>query len=123
MNLHPDTHAVLVVDDDRDGAATLTLLLRDYGLEARAAYSARDAGRIVLDGFQPEAVVMDLGLPEVDGYAVAREVCAALPHRPLLVALTGYQDLTERSRREGFDHHFLKPADPAVLVAVLRGTA
>jgi CheY-like chemotaxis protein len=118
---HCETHSVLVVDDDHDGADTLTLLLQDYGLDARAAYSARDAGQIVLDGFHPEALVMDLGLPEVDGYAVAREVCAALSRRPLLVALTGYHDLTERSRREGFDHHFLKPADPVALVAVLLG--
>jgi CheY-like chemotaxis protein len=123
MNAHPETHSVLVVDDDRDGADTLALLLHDYGLDARPAYSARGAGQLVLDGFRPDAVVVDVGLPEVDGYAVARDLCAALARRPLLVALTGYQDLDDRSRREGFDHHFLKPAEPAALVAALLGGA
>jgi CheY-like chemotaxis protein len=113
--------SVLIVDDEHDGADTLAALLRESGLDARATYSASGAGRAVADGFWPDALVMDLGLPEVDGYAVARDLCAALLHRPLLVAVTGYGNLDERSRREGFDHHFLKPVDPAVLVAVLQG--
>jgi CheY-like chemotaxis protein len=123
MKPHLETLSVLVVDDDRDGADILALLLHDYGLDARPAYSGVDAGQLIRHGFRPDALVVDLGLPEMDGYAVAREVCAALPRRPLLVALTGYQNLTERSRREGFDHHFLKPADPAALLGVLWGPA
>ena len=113
--------SVLIVDDEPDGADSLALLLQGCGLDARAAYSAVGAGQMVVDGFRPDALVMDLGLPDVDGYAVARDLCAALPRRPLLVAVTGYHHLDERSRREGFDHHFLKPADPALLVAVLQG--
>jgi CheY-like chemotaxis protein len=114
-----DSHAVLVVDDDRDGADTLVLLLQDFGLDARAAYSAADAGRVVQGGWRPTALVLDLGLPDADGYAVAHELCAALARRPLLVALTGYPHLDERSRREGFDHHFLKSVAPHDLLAVL----
>jgi CheY-like chemotaxis protein len=114
-----NSHAVLVVDDDRDGADTLVMLLQDFGLDGRAVYSANDAGRVVQDGFQPDALVLDIGLPEMDGFEVAHALCDALPFRPLLVALTGYTNLDERSRREGFDHCFLKPADLNTLLAVL----
>jgi CheY-like chemotaxis protein len=119
MNDSPNSHAVLVVDDDRDGADTLVMLLRDFGLDARAAYSAADAARVVQDGFRPGALVLDIGLPDLDGFEVAHDLCAALPYRPLLVALTGHAHLEERSRREGINHHVLKPAEPSELLAVL----
>lgn len=111
--------AVLIVDDNRDGSDTLAQLLAAYGHEARAVYSAREAGRVVLDGFVPDAVLLDLGLPGTDGFDVARELCAALPRRPLLVAVTGFGNLGERCRREGFDHYYLKPVDPAELLESL----
>jgi CheY-like chemotaxis protein len=114
-----NSHAVLVVDDDRDGADTLVMLLSDFGLDAVAAYSAAHAGRVVGDGLRPYALVLDLGLPDMDGFEVAHDLCAALPRRPLLVALTGYAHLEGRCRREGFDHHFRKPADPSALLAAL----
>jgi two-component system CheB/CheR fusion protein len=69
--------------------------------------------------FPPDVVLMDIGLPGEDGYAVARRVCAALRRRPVLVAVTGHQDLEGRSRVEGFDHHLLKPVDPEELVYLL----
>jgi CheY-like chemotaxis protein len=114
-----NSHAVLVVDDDRDGADSLVMLLQEFGLAARAAYSAADAGRTVQDGFRPDALILDIGLPDLDGYEVAHELCAALPDRPLVVALTGYASLDDRSRCEGFDFHLLKPADPRALLEVL----
>jgi CheY-like chemotaxis protein len=100
----PNALAVLVVDDNRDGADTLAHLLGACGHEAHAAYSAREAGQTVRDGFVLDAVLLDLGLPDMDGFEVARELCAALPRRPLLVAVTGYGNLRERPRREGFQH-------------------
>jgi DNA-binding response OmpR family regulator len=111
--------SVLVVDDSRDTADSLALLLRAHGLVARTAYSAVDVGRIISRGFRPLAVLMDIGLAGVDGYAVALAVCAGLGYRPLLVAITGHQGLEARSDREGFDLHFLKPLDPAVLLKTL----
>jgi CheY-like chemotaxis protein len=72
---------------------------------------------------RPDAVLIDVGLPGEDGFAVARRVCAALPDRPLLVAMTGFQGLEARSKAEGFDLHFLKPADPAALLSALAAHA
>ena len=66
---------------------------------------------------------MDPSLPKTDGCAIARELCASLPARPFLAALTGHSDPDSRSMREGFDHHCVKPADPAALAAVLRAEA
>lgn len=112
-------YSVLVVDDDPDTAATLALILGQYGYDARTAGGLAQARQVVGAGFAPDAVVLDIGLPGADGYAVARELCAALPRRPALIALTGYPQLEERSRREGIDDHFLKPVDPAALLDVL----
>ncbi|WP_020471443.1 response regulator [Zavarzinella formosa] len=123
MTLAMNNLSVLVVDDDKDQADALTRTLLLHGLNPRSAYSAKDAGMALRDGFRPAAVVMDLNLPRTDGYAVARELCASLPTRPFLVALTGHSDLDCRSLREGFDHHYVKPADPAALAAVLRAEA
>src|SRR4051812_38154587 len=100
MNDSPNSHAVLVVDDDRDGADTLVMLLQDFGLDAQAAYSAAGAARVVRDGFRPGVLVLDIGLPDLDGFEVAHDLCAALRYRPRLVALTGHAHLEERSRRE-----------------------
>jgi DNA-binding response OmpR family regulator len=111
--------SVLVVDDEPDTASTLALMLRQYGYDARTAGCLAQAQQVVTAGFAPDAVILDIGLPDSDGYAVAHELCAVLPRRPVLITLTGHQHLEERSRREGMDHHFLKPADPAALVAVL----
>src|SRR4051812_22399701 len=111
--------SVLVVDDNRDGADSLAQVLGAYGHEVRTAYSPREAGRVVRDGFRPDAVIMDIGLPDMDGFAVGRELCAALLVRPLLVAVTGHADLEERSRHEGFEHHFMKPVEPDALAAIL----
>jgi DNA-binding response OmpR family regulator len=73
----------------------------------------------VRDGFVPDAVLLDLGLPDMDGFQVARALCAALPRRPLVVAVTGHGNLHERTRRERFDRYFLKPVDPTELLDAL----
>jgi DNA-binding response OmpR family regulator len=113
---------VLVVDDDRDGAESLADVLRAYGHEARTACTPT-AAVIAADSFQPDAVLMDIGIPGMDGYRLAGRVCEVLGRRPLLVAVTGYGNLEDRSREEGFDYHFVKPADPAELARLLAAHA
>jgi CheY-like chemotaxis protein len=118
MNRPASPLRVLVVDDDRDGADALAAVLRAHGHEARAAYTPTTA---VMEAaaFRPDAVLMDIGIPGLDGYRLAGRLCDRLGYRPLLIAVTGYGDLEDRSRHEGFDHHFLKPADPAELARAL----
>jgi DNA-binding response OmpR family regulator len=111
--------SILIVDDSPDAADSLATIFRAHGHEARTAYSSSDVGRLVQAGFRPGVVAMDIGLPDTDGYAVARELCAALGYRPLLLAVTGHQNLDDRSDREGFDWHFLKPVDPTLLLKML----
>ncbi len=113
---------VLVVDDNVDAAESLAMLLRLSGYDVRTANdgsAALEAAR----AFHPEAVVLDVGLPGMDGYEVARR----LRREPgaeglLLIALTGYgqEEDQRRSARAGFDHHLVKPADPIALDKLLR---
>jgi two-component system CheB/CheR fusion protein len=111
---------VLVVDDSADGADSLAVLLRLAGHEVRVCNDGPSALAAV-DTFRPDVVLLDIGLPGMDGYEVARR----LRTRPemkqaLLVALTGYgqDDDRRRSREAGFDHHLVKPADPEALSAL-----
>jgi CheY-like chemotaxis protein len=111
-----------VVDDNRDGADSLAELARLHGHTVRTAYSPA-AALAALDSFAPDVVLMDLAMPEMDGYKLARKICARLARRPLLVAITGHTELARRSQDEGFDEHFLKPVDPAALMAFLAAHA
>jgi PAS domain S-box-containing protein len=115
-------HCILVVDDNRDIVDALAEALTMSGHEIRAAYDGPGALREVAAGFRPEIVLLDIGLPGMDGYSVAR----ALRNTPgleetLLVALTGYGQDEDRHRAElaGFDHHLVKPVDWETLAAVL----
>jgi CheY-like chemotaxis protein len=110
---------VLVVDDDRDAADSVAAIFATGGHDTRTAYSRDDVRRVVHGELRLDAVFMDIGLPGTDGYAVAKELTGVLGYKPLLVAVTGHQSLDGRSDREGFDLHFLKPVDPAVLLKVL----
>jgi signal transduction histidine kinase/DNA-binding response OmpR family regulator len=112
---------VLVVDDNADGANALAHVLRLTGHEVRVAHTGPGA-LSEAEAFRPGTVLLDIGLPGMDGYAVARELGERLrPDRPLLVALTGYgrDEDRRRSREAGFDHHLVKPVDPAALLALL----
>jgi signal transduction histidine kinase/CheY-like chemotaxis protein len=112
---------VLVVDDNRDSADSLALLLRLAGHAVQVAYD----GRAALEAARaapPEAVLLDIGLPGMDGYAVARRLREELgAQRVLLVAISGYgqEDDRVRSREAGFDHHLVKPVDPDAVRALL----
>ncbi len=111
---------VLVVEDNRDAAASLSMLLELMGHEVRVATTGPEAVRLASE-WPPEITISDIGLPGFDGYEVARRLRVQLGREPLLVALTGYgRDEDRRQSREaGFDHHLVKPADPAVLRRVL----
>ncbi len=122
---HPQSMRVLVVDDSRDAAESLALLLRAAGHEVSTAYAgpaALEAAR----AFRPEAVLLDIGLPGMDGYEVARRLRRESGlDRALLVAVTGYgQDEDRRRAHEaGFDHHLVKPADLETLQGILSRAA
>ena len=112
---HPTVPAVkiLLVDDNRDAADSMRMLLNQFGAEVRVAHGGAEA----LEAFEecrPRMVLLDIGMPGMDGYEVARRLRAHPDgSRAALVALTGWgQDEDRRKTRDaGFDHHLVKPAD------------
>ncbi|HVK13572.1 MAG TPA: response regulator [Gemmataceae bacterium] len=111
--------SVLVVDDKPDTAQTTADVLNLLGFQARAAVTPLDAIREAAAD-PPNAVLLDLGLPGLSGYDLARHLRETIPERPLLVAYTGRQGTESRARDAGFDLHVLKPADPVDLAELLR---
>jgi CheY-like chemotaxis protein len=112
---------VLVVDDCHDTANSLAVLLGLLGYEARTAYDG-PAALLLAAASLPEVVLLDLGLPAMDGYAVARRLREAEGSRAAqLVAVTGYGQEADRGRchEEGFDFFLLKPYEPTELADVL----
>jgi two-component system, chemotaxis family, CheB/CheR fusion protein len=112
---------VLLVDDDRDAAESLSLVLQLQGFEVATAFDLRSALREAAR-FSPQAVVLDLGMPGADGYEVAKRM-RALPQAAdaVYVALTGFgrSDDLARTRDAGFAHHLVKPADPTALREII----
>jgi CheY-like chemotaxis protein len=116
---------VLVVDDNVDAAETLAMLLGVTGHAVTLAHDGPGAVQAAIDG-RPDVVLLDIGLPGLDGYEVAQRIRqqAALKG-VVLVALTGYGQDTDRqrSREAGFDHHLVKPADFNEINRLLAGLA
>lgn len=113
---------VLVVDANVDAAESLALLLRLHGHEAATAYTGPDALAKVAVA-TPDAVFLAIDLPGLDGREVCRRLCALNGSRPpLVVALTGHGSEADRRAflADGFDHHLLKPADPDMVLGLLR---
>jgi PAS domain S-box-containing protein len=112
---------VLVVDDNVDAAESAAMLLRMWGHLVQTAYNgpaALEAER----AFQPEVVLLDIGLPGMSGYQVAEQLRSRPESRALvLVALTGYgqEEDRRRAREAGFNYHLTKPPDPGILEALL----
>jgi two-component system, chemotaxis family, CheB/CheR fusion protein len=116
---------ILVVDDNADAAESLTALLRVWGHDVQVVHDGA-AALDVAAVFVPSIVVLDIGMPGMDGYDVARRLrrMPGLEHA-LLIALTGFggdQD-RERAKQAGFDRHITKPVDPAVLQTVIASRA
>jgi CheY-like chemotaxis protein len=112
---------VLVVDDNRDVAETTATVLRLSGCETHVAYDG-PAGIEAVERLQPDAVLLDIGLPGLDGYQVVERMRRDPAHRrTLVVAVSGYgqEDDRARSMAAGFDYHVVKPIDPAVITGLL----
>ena len=111
---------VLVVDDNEDAADSLATLLGVMGYQVRVAYDGPEAIEAA-DEFRPAVALLDIGLPRMSGYDIARHIREKQGAGVLLVAITGWgQDDDRRKAREaGFDHHFTKPADFEVLVELI----
>jgi CheY-like chemotaxis protein len=112
---------VLVVDDTRDAADSLVLLLETLGAKVRVAYGGAQALEACV-AFEPELVFLDLGMPQMDGFETARRMRASPSGRSVsLIALTGRgeEETRRRARQAGFDRHLTKPATMPELKAVL----
>jgi len=117
---------VVVVEDYADAADTLAMVVELWGHDACVARDGPEA-LVETKAQWPDVVLLDLALPGIDGYEVAKRIReqAATRKTPLLVAVTGYgqeKDLV-RSQAEGLDRHYLKPIDCAVLERLLRAHA
>ena len=113
---------ILVVDDNVDAAEAVAMLLESEGHEVRMAHTGRSAVSETLR-WAPEAVLLDIGLPDIDGFDVAREIVALALPWPLNAISCGRgssaSDL-QAARDAGFDQHLLKPAEPDVLFALFQ---
>jgi signal transduction histidine kinase/DNA-binding response OmpR family regulator len=110
---------VLVVDDNADAAETIAVFLRLEGHDVRTANDGPQA-LATHQIFAPEVAIVDIGLPGMNGYEVARRLRGG-GSRALLIALTGYGQKEDRERAlaAGFEHHFVKPADPGAVQAAI----
>jgi CheY-like chemotaxis protein len=112
---------ILLVDDNRDAAESLGMLLQLLGAQVQAVHDG-PAALAVLAANRPEVVLMDIGMPGMDGYEVARRI-RQQPHLEdmPLIAITGWGQDEDRDRAQaaGFDHHLTKPVDITVLSALL----
>lgn len=116
---------VLVVDDNRDAAESLAMILEMKGHEVRTAHDGPEALR-VLGTYLPRLILLDLGLPGMTGFEVARKIRESNALRGVtLAALTGWgqEEDRRRTREAGFDYHMVKPADPAELDRILRAVS
>lgn len=120
--MHPPRQVrVLCVDDNRDAADTLVLLLQAYGYDATAQYDG-PAGLAAVKTFHPDACVLDLNMPGMDGDELAVHIQEQIPNCHIIfVALTAQdgREATERTRRAGFRHHLIKPVGAEQLLAAL----
>ncbi|MDG3005738.1 response regulator [Paludisphaera mucosa] len=112
---------ILVVDDNVDAANMFAMLIQFEGHDVRTAFNGAQAIESV-QAFTPDAVFLDISLPDMTGYRVAEQL-RRIPalDKAMLVAMTGYSDEDHQARSEkaGFDHHVVKPADHAYVMQLL----
>ncbi len=116
---------ILVADDERDQVATLAMILQDEGHEVREVYRGSEVLRMVRD-FDPDVALIDIGMPGMTGYDVAREVRQIYgKERPLLIAVTGWKQSSDRilAKLAGFDHHIAKPFETEALLKLISGAS
>jgi len=113
--------SLLVADDNRDATESLAALLRLEGHDVQTAFDGREAFKAAQD-FRPDAVLMDIGMPILNGYEVAQMIREQLwGAQMLLIALTGWgqSDDRRRSREAGFNAHLVKPVDHLQLLGLI----
>ncbi len=114
---------VLVADDNFDSGASLAMLLRLAGHEVEFATNGPEALQ-AFERVRPDCAILDIGMPGLNGYEVARRIRAATAGRKVtLIAVTGWGQETDKARalESGFDHHFTKPVEPAALNVLIGG--
>ena len=111
---------VLIVDDNRDSAAMLEMLVQTLGGEARSVFDGEAAVREAA-AFAPDIVLLDIGLPGIDGYETCRRIRERHGAGIKMVAITGWgqEEDKQRAIQAGFDTHLTKPADPIALESLL----
>jgi CheY-like chemotaxis protein len=111
---------VVVVDDNRDAALVMAMLVEELGGECRATCDGPSGLAEVLN-YRPDVVLLDISMPGMDGYEICRRIRRDVGHSVLIVAVTGLgqEEDKDRARRAGFDAHLTKPADPAALARIL----
>jgi two-component system CheB/CheR fusion protein len=117
----PRAHRILIVDDNDDAATSLSVMLRILGYETRTEADGL-AGLEAAEDFHPQAILLDIGIPKLNGYDVARRIREQPSGREIvLIAVTGWGQVEDiqRTTEAGFDHHLVKPVDPAVLTKLL----
>ena len=121
----PRGERILVVDDNTDGADTLRMALEMLGYDVQCAYDGVSALSLA-EQFRPQAVVLDIGLPDIDGYMVAARLrCEPWGRALTLIAATGWGQDADRNAatKAGFDHHLVKPVDFLELDGLLKASA
>jgi CheY-like chemotaxis protein len=113
---------VLIIDDHPDSADILGLVLRGAGHDVRTAMDGQ-AGLTVAAAFHPDTVILDLAMPGMDGYAVARQLRKRFGPDLRLVCWSGFgtEEDRERARAAGFDHFIIKPGEPEEIIRSLGG--
>ncbi len=111
--------SVLIIEDNPDSADSLAEIFRLSGHSAHVARNGREAVEVAVH-HPPDVAVVDVVLPDIDGYTAAKWLLGVLGRRPMMIALTGFEGMEGWSRNEGFDHHLVKPADPSTLIELLR---
>lgn len=115
---------VLVADDDRDTVLSLRMLLESEDYEVMGAYDAHSVLRGVRE-FEPDAVLLDIGMPQMTGYDIARELRRTRGNDLLLIAVTAWSKFSDKMAAHiaGFDHHVSKPYQPEEILDVLKPLA
>ena len=117
----PTTRRILVVDDNRDAADSLAILLKGMGNEVTTAYDGERAAELAEQN-RPDVVLLDLGMPNMNGYDACRRMRSKDWGRSVhIIAMTGWGQQEDRRRTEeaGFDFHLVKPVDLAELLRLL----
>jgi len=115
---------ILIVDDNNDAADSTAGLLESWGAEVKVAYNGK-SGLELLESFHPQVVILDLGMPVMSGYDVARQIRSRPEFGAVtLVALSGWGQMEDRNKssKAGFDYHLVKPADLKLLAKIMTGT-